>query len=142
MAIHDEAELVLKLYDLRREATMRTARDWFAREFHPDSLGDIEKALMSENSGYVRMVTSYWEMAAALVTKGAISVQLFTGTNGEYFGVFSKLEPFMKEIRAKYGPQFMINLEKVIDQTPNGRERVAAIRERLKAFRPQSAAAK
>src|SRR4051812_34634739 len=81
MAIHDEAELILKLYDLRREDTMRTARDWFGREFHPESMADIQSSLTSEHSGHMRMVVSYWDMAAALVNNGAISLQLFNDTN-------------------------------------------------------------
>ena len=142
MAIHDEAELILKLYDLRREETMRIARDWFVREFHPESLSDIEKALSSEHSGHMRMVISYWDMAAALVNNGAISAQLFNDTNGEHFGVFGKVEPFVKEVRAAYGPFFCVHLEKLIDATPGGRERCMMFRERMKAIRARPAAAK
>jgi hypothetical protein len=142
MAVQDEAALILKLYDLRREETMRVARDWFAREFHPESLADIEKHLFGEHSGHLRMVLSYWDMAAALVNNGAIGVQLFTDTNGEHFGVFGKIEPFLKEIRATYGPVFCSQLEKLIDATAGGRERTATVRERMKAMRARFAAAK
>jgi hypothetical protein len=139
MAIHDEAELILKLYDLRREDTMRAARDWFGREFHPESMADIQSNLASEHSGHMRMVVSYWDMAAALVNNGAISLQLFNDTNGEHFAVFGKIEPLLKEIRSAFGPQFLVNLEKVIDATPGGRERAAAMRERMKAMRGAAA---
>jgi len=135
MAVHYEAELILKLYELRREETMRVARDWFAREFHPENLADFEKAFLGEHSGHLRMVTSYWDMAAAFVNNGAISVQLFTDTNGEHFGVFGKIEPFLKEIRGAYGPMFCVQLEKLIAATPGGRERAGKMRERLKAMR-------
>jgi len=81
MAIQDEAALILQLYDLRREETMRTARDWYAREFNPESMADLDKELAGEHSGHLRMVTSYWEMAAALVNNGAINLQLFNDTN-------------------------------------------------------------
>ena len=90
MAIQDEAALILQLYDLRREETMRTARNWYSREFNPESMADIESAFFSDHSGHLRMVTSYWDMAAALVNNGAISAQLFNDTNGEHIGVFSK----------------------------------------------------
>src|SRR5262245_48205741 len=123
MAVHDEAALILQLYDLRREATMRAARDWYARDFHPESMADIEKTLFGEYSGRLRMVTSYWDMAAALVNHGAIGTQLFNDTNGEQYVVFGKLEPFLKDIRSSYGPTFLMNLEKLIDATPGGRER-------------------
>ena len=98
MAIQTEAALILKLYDLRREETMRTARNWYSREFNPESMADIEKILFSEHSGHLRMVASYWDMAAALVNNGAISAQLFNDTNGEQFLAFGKLEPFLKDI--------------------------------------------
>jgi len=141
MAIQDEAALILQLYDLRREETMRTARNWYSREFNPESMADIEKILFSEHSGHLRMVASYWDMAAALVNNGAISGQLFNDTNGEHFLAFGKLEPFLKDIRAAFGPQFLVNLEKLIDATPGGRERAAAVRERMKAMRARFAAA-
>lgn len=141
MAIHDEAALILQLYDLRREATMRTARDWFAREFSPESMADVEKAFFGEHSGHLRMVASYWDMAAALVNNGAIGAQLFNDTNGEQFVVFGKLEPFLKDIRSGLGPNFLVNLEKLIDATSGGRERAAAVRERMKALRARLAAA-
>ena len=140
MAIHDEAALILQLYDLRREATMRTARDWFAREFNPESMADVEKAFFGEHSGHLRMVASYWDMAAALVNNGASSAQLVSDTNGEQFMVFGKLDPFLKDIRSGLGPQFLMNLEKLIDATPGGRDRAAAMRERMKAIRARMAA--
>jgi hypothetical protein len=139
MSIQAQADLVLKLYELRREPTMRTARDWYFRDFNPESLADINAALFSEHSGHLRMVMSYWDMAAALVNHGAISIDLFTDTNGEHISVFSKLEPFVAEMRASYGPQFCASLEKLVDATPNGRERVAQIRERFKGIRAQMA---
>src|SRR5262249_38852561 len=89
--------------------------------------------LFGEHSGHVRMVASYWEMAAALVNHGAIDINLFNDTNGEHIGVFGKLEPFLGELRAQFGAQFLANLEKLIDATPDGRKRVAEGRERRKA---------
>jgi len=132
MSKHEEADLILKLYDLRRESTMRIARDYYFRDFNPESMADISKALMGEHSGHLRMVVSYWDMAASLVNHGAIDLTLFNETNGEHFGVFMKLEPFLGEIRAAFGPQFVANLEKLVDATPDGRKRVAEIRERMK----------
>lgn len=135
MSKQDEAGLILKLYDLRREETMRKARDWYFRDFHPQSVGDFTDAMFSEHSGHLRMVVSYWDMAAALVNEGAISLDLFTSTNGEHLGVFSKIEPILGEIRAAYSPRFAANLEKLIDATPNGRKQTAEVRERMKAVR-------
>jgi hypothetical protein len=140
MSKQEEAELILKLYDLRREPTMRKARDWFFSEFNPQSITDFSNALFSEHSGHVRMVVTYWDMAAALVNDGAIRLELFTQTNGEHFTVFAKIELLLAEIRAAFGPQFAVNLEKLIDATPNGRARAAATRERMKNIHAQLAA--
>ena len=140
MSKQEEAGLILKLYELRREDTMRKARDWYFREFNPQSMADFTAALFSEHSGHLRMVVSYWDMAAGLVTSGAISQDLFISTNGEHIGVFSKVEPLLDEIRRALGPQFAVNLEKLIDAVPDGRKQVAATRERLKAIREQLAA--
>src|SRR5215471_10829696 len=115
MSKQEEAGLILQLYDLRREATMREARNWYFREFNPQSFADFNNAIFGPHSGHLRMVVTYWDMAAALVNDGAISLELFTASNGEHIGIFSKIEPLLGEIRAAFGPQFAANLEKLID---------------------------
>ncbi len=142
MSKHEEADLILKLYELRREPTMRIARDWYFREFNPESAADITNALFGEHSGHLRMITSYWDMAAALVNHGAIGMDLFNDTNAEHIGVFSKLEPLLAEARAVAGPRLLVNLEKLIDAMPDGRARSEAQRERMKAMRAKIAAQK
>ena len=139
MSQQEEAGLLLKLYELRREDTMRKARDWYFRDFNPQSLQDFTDAMSSEKSNYLRMVLSYWEMAAALVNNGAISPQFFNDANSEHIGVFSKIEPLLGGIRAAY-PQFAIGFEKLIDATPDGRKRVATARETMKTMRAEFAA--
>jgi hypothetical protein len=140
MSKHEEADLILKLYELRRETTMRKARDWYFRDFNPESMEDINKALFSEQSGYVRMVWTYWDMAAALVNHGAISLDLFSDTNAEHIGVFGKVEPFLAELRATTRSNYLIHLERLIDASPDGRKEVAAMRERMKGTRARLAA--
>jgi hypothetical protein len=135
MSKQDEASLILKLYELRREDTMRKARDWYFGQFHPESISDYNDALFGPYSGFMRMVISYWDMAAALVNNGAISVEMFNDTNGEQISVFAKIEPFLKELRTQWGPNYVVNLEKLIDATPDGRKRVAAWRDREKEIR-------
>jgi hypothetical protein len=142
MSKQEEASLILKLYELRREDTMRKARDWYFREFNPQSLADFTAAIFGEHSGHLRMVVTYWDMACAFVNTGAISVELFTETNGEYIGVFAKLEPLLAEIRAAYGPRWAINIEKLIDAAPDGRKHLAAQRERMNGMRAAMAAQK
>src|SRR5688500_16614167 len=94
------AELIMRLYELRREATMRKARDWMFT-FNPTSVDDFEKTMMDPEVGaYLRMVTSYWDMAASFVNHGAIDAEMFNDTAGEHVGVFAKIEPFLPELRA------------------------------------------
>ena len=140
MSKHEEAGLILKLYELRREETMRIARDWYFREFNPQTFADFKEAIMGPHSGHLRMVVTYWDMAAALVNSGAISLELFNDVNGEHIGVFTKIEPLLGEIRSFMAPKFALNIEKLIDATPNGRETVAQFRERLKGIRAELAA--
>jgi hypothetical protein len=140
MSIQEEAGLILKLYSLRREDTMRKARDWYFLEFNPQSITDFSAAMFGEHSGHLRMVVSYWDMAAALVNDGAISLDLFNDCNGEHIVVFAKVEPLLKEIRAAYSPRFAANLEKLIDATPDGRKLAAENRERIKGILAQVAA--
>ncbi|MGB8441914.1 MAG: hypothetical protein WA867_15670 [Candidatus Acidiferrales bacterium] len=139
MSKQDEAGLILKLYELRREEVLRKARDWYFRDFNPQNITDFSNVMMGEHSGYLRMVVTYWNMAAALVNDRAISMELFNESNGEQIGVFAKIEPLLGEIRAAYAPQFAAALEKLIDATPDGRKRVAATRERMKAMRARLA---
>jgi hypothetical protein len=139
MSIQDEAGLILKLYELRREETMREARNWYFREFNPETLAEFRAAIFGEHSGHVRMVVTYWDMAAALVNRGAINLDLFNDANGEQIGVFAKIEPILGEIRATFGPQYAVHLEKLIDATPDGRKRTAATRDQMKAMRAQMA---
>src|ERR1035437_1875855 len=129
MSKQDEAGLILKLYELRREETMRKARDWYFQNFNPQSMADVTEAMFGDHSGHLRMVVSYWDMAAGLVNEGAISLELFNNTNTEHIGVFSKIEPLLTEIRSAYAPQFAANFEKLIDATPDGRKRTAMARE-------------
>ena len=139
MSKQDEAGLILKLFELRREETMRRARDWYFRDFNPESMSDFTAALFGEHSGHLRMVITYWDMAAALVNDGAISLQLFHDCNGEHIGTFAKVEPILADIRKMLSPRFAANLEKLIDATPDGRKLTQAAREQIKAIRAQLA---
>lgn len=140
MSKQEEAGLILELYTLRRDETMRQARDWYFREFNPESMADFNAAMFGPHSGHLRMVVSYWDMAAALVKNGAISLEMFDDCNGEHIGTFAKIEPILSEIRSAYGPRFALHLEKLIDVAPDGRKRVAAAKEQIKAIRAQLAA--
>jgi hypothetical protein len=134
MSKRDDAELILKLYDLRREAVMREARNWLFT-FNPTSVQDVFEVLLGEHSGHYRMVISYWDMAAALVNHGAIDEQLFNETNGEHIFVYAKIEPVLGELRTMFGaPDFLQNLETLVKRIPNIDEKIASMRERMKKF--------
>lgn len=131
----ESADLILKLYELRREEKMREARNWMI-SFFPESAEDITKAMMNtETSAYYRMVTSYWNMVASFVNHGAIDVEMFDETHGEHIVVFSKVEPFLEELRQTSGnPKYLHNLEQLIIKSPEDREMLAKRREMMKQW--------
>ncbi len=132
MSKFESADLILKLYDLRREATMRKARDWMFG-FNPTSSDEYMQTMMDpEVGGYLRMVTSYWNMAASLVNHGAIDAEMFADSAGEHIMVFAKIEPLLAELREKWqNPEAFQHLEKLILSAPNGRERLDKTKEWL-----------
>jgi hypothetical protein len=133
MGKQEDANLILKLYELRRDETMRKARDWYAVEFHPTSAQDCVSAILGPNSNYYRMVTSYWEMAASFVNHGAIDEQMFNDANGEHIAVFAKIEPFLPELREAFGiPNYLRQLEALVMRLPDAKQRLAAVRDRIK----------
>ena len=134
MSKHEDADLILKLYDLRREATMREARNWLF-SFNPTSVQDVIDVLLGEHSGHYRMVITYWDMAAAMVNNGAIDEKLFNETNGEHLFVYSKIQPVLQEIRTLFGnPDFLMNLETLVKRIPDSEAKITAMRERMKKF--------
>jgi len=124
---HD-ASLILKLYDLRREAEMRKARNWFGAEFWPQSADDVLKVVNSfgsQENAWLRQVGSYWEMAASLVVHGALSEELFLASSGELLFIFAKIHPFLKELREKMNnPEAYANIEKVATGSKLARKRL------------------
>src|SRR5687768_9376165 len=139
----ESADLILKLYDLRREKKMRKAREWFF-SFNPKSAEEIMQTMMDPEVGpYLRMVTSYWDMAASFVNHGAIEAQMFNDTAGEHMMVFAKVEPFLPELRAMFeSPEAFAHLEKVIMDMPNGAEKLKKTQEWLKSIAEKMAGGK
>jgi hypothetical protein len=97
--------------------------------------------VMGPNGAYIRMVTSYWEMAASLVVNGAIDATMFDQANGEHVFVFAKIEPILAELRSMMGPGVFKSLEHVCLNAPVGIERVRAVQERLRGMQAARAAA-
>lgn len=143
-----DAQLILQLYDLRREAEMRKARNWWVAEFWPRSAEDFMKVAFtpgSEENNWLRQVSGYWSMAASFVLQGALNADLFLqpAVSGEMFIVFAKVQPFLKDLREKAGDSHMFaNIEKVIMSSKFGRERIKFMSKRVEMMREKVAAAK
>ena len=134
MGKHEDAELILKLYDLRRETVMREARNWMFT-FNPTSVDDVMQTMVGEHSGHLRMVISYWDMACALVNSGAIDEDLFNQTNGEHIFVYMKMEPVIADVRKMFdNPDFLKNLEAVVKRIPDIETKLPQMRERMGRF--------
>ena len=141
----ESAQLNLQLFDLRREPVLREARSWFLLDFHPQTLAEFVAALTGERNASVRMVLGYWDMAASLVTSGAIDGDAFRAAHGEMFGTFCKIEPFLAEMRAAFSePAFCQHFEAVVMGAPDAAGVLARRREGLRmaaaARRAQSGA--
>lgn len=134
MGKHEDADLILKLYELRREPVMREARNWMFT-FNPTSVQDVMETMVGEHSGHFRMVISYWDMACAMVTNGAIDEELFNQTNGEHIFVYMKIQPVIEGLRAMFDNQeFLKNLETVVKRIPDIETKLPAMRERMSKF--------
>ncbi len=115
----ESAQLILKLYELRREEKMREARNWIWT-FKPNSMADVHAVIAGPDSAKLRMLMGYWDMAAALVNHGAIDAEMFNDTNGEHVYVFAKAHPFLVEMREQM-PDSLRQLEKVIMNNPKSK---------------------
>jgi hypothetical protein len=131
--IQRSAELILRLFEVRRELSMLDARDWFVSSFHPRDPKDVLDAWLGRESARYQLVTTYWEMAAAFVLQGAIDADLFHASNTEYVAVYAKLEPFLAEARLRAGvPDYLLNLEQLVTTMPNAATKLEEARRYLK----------
>lgn len=141
-----DAQLIVQLYDLRREAEMRKARAFWATEFFPETADDFLKvawAMGTQENAWLRQVGGYWGMVSSFVNNGVLNEQLFLspGFSGELFLIYAKIHPFMKDLREKLNdPKAFKDIETAVTRTKWGRDRlqfmikrVAALRERRKA---------
>jgi len=132
-----DAELILKLYDLRREPVMREARR-FILNFAPQSIEDVMAVVgdfSSKENAYVRQVVGYWSMCASLVLHGTLNEELARDNFMELLFVYAKLEPFLPEIRKRTGMDtFGANMQKFVEASSEARTRVARFQERFAAM--------
>jgi hypothetical protein len=147
-ATASDAQIIMQLYDLRREAEMRKARNWWVGEFWPESADDFMKVsgnFGTQENNWLRQVGGYWSMASAFVLQGVLNEELFLqpAASGEMFFVFAKVQPFIKELREKMGdPHVFGNIEKVITGSKFGRERLKFTLKRVEMMREKRALAK
>jgi len=137
LASSADAEIILKLYELRREPVMRQARAWIGGEFWPQTAEECFAVLdnpADPHNAYLRQVTSYWEMAAAFALHGAVSADLFVDCNGEGFFLLAKFAPFLEKIHER-NPSFLANTSALISRYSTAAQRYDAIRKRVEAAR-------
>ncbi len=130
MAVAADASVVLELYKLRQETTLRAARQFIAMDFWPkdvEELRTVSRAMGTDKNAYWRQVMSYWEMAAALVLRGAVDSDLFFDTNGEGLFLYAKYHHWHAETEKESGNKFMSNTAALIEKYPAA----AAIHERI-----------
>jgi len=139
----DDARLILELYDLRREAEIRKARQWWLITFWPKSAEDfinVASAMGSEENNWLRQVGGYWGIAVSFVLNGAVSEKLFFQVPfcGEMYFIFAKVRPFLAEIREKMkNPELFLNMEKAIMGSKIAREQFAKVEARVSTMRQQ-----
>jgi hypothetical protein len=130
---YESARLNIELFKLRREPVLREARTWFLGEFNPETIADLVALIGGERNASFRMVLGYWDMAASMVTTGAIDAKAFLAAHGEIFLTFAKIHPFLSQMREAAGePDFCKHIEAVVLAAPNAesimsRRRAAAI---------------
>ena len=139
----EDARLILKLYDLRREPELRKARQWWLTTFWPETADEFMKVAMtmgSAENNWFRQVLSYWGIAASFVANGILSEKLFfeLAFCGELFVIYAKVKPFLKELREKTrNPKLMWNVERVIMGSKLGRAQFALFEPRVAGMRPK-----
>ena len=146
---HEQAQLHLQIYDMRREARLRQARDWFFKNYFVENLDDWMRigGPGTENGTLAMMVLSYWDQACAMLNYGLLHENLFFETSGEFFGVWERVKPALSQARERFSnQQFLAHLEKAGQRYETWIEKrspghIAAMREFMKQMRPQPAKA-
>ena len=146
---HEQAQLQLQVYDLRREARLRQARDWFQQNYHAETFEEAMTNGMpgTEHGTFVGMVIGYWEQTCALLNHGLLHEELFFETNGEFFGVWEQLKAVVPQFREQFvDPNLLSNLEKAAKRFEEWSEKrspghVAAMRQWMQQERAQKKSA-
>src|SRR5580704_11835022 len=137
LATPADAEIILKLYDLRREPVMRQARAWVVGEFWPATADEYYAVAMNAadpHNAFVRQVVTYWEMAAAMVLHGAVSAELFVDCNAEGFLLLAKFAPILDDIRQR-NPMFMLKTSDLVKRFTAAAARYEAAQKNVEGMR-------
>jgi hypothetical protein len=140
-ATHEQVNLMLHLYEMRREAKLREARDWVAANFHPKNIEDGMRAAApgTKENTYLRMVLGYWEMVASIANRGLVDEELFFENTGEPWGLWQQIKGVVPAWREMFGgPQFLANLEEQVNRMEAWREKKApGQNEKMRKFHAQ-----
>lgn len=131
---HEDVNIILKLYEMRREAVMRQARDYVNFEWFPSNYDEFAKLMDINNpkNAWYRQVATFWEMAATFVNMGALHEELFWNTSGESIFFFGKIQPYLERVRAEMmGPQYLVQLETLIKRRSDGEQRIQMVQGRI-----------
>lgn len=144
-ATAQDAQIIIQLYDLRREAIMRAARKFMVSEFWPQTYADFKAVLTgygTDHNAFMRQVLTYWDMAAAMVVQGAVSEELFFRTNSEPYFLWAKFGEYIPQCRNDFlNHEFCSDLEKLANR-PQAKQRIKTLQARIAARRAQAAKAK
>ncbi len=146
---HEQAQLHLQVYDLRREARLRQARDWFQKSYYAETMEEAMKVapMGTEHGNFLGMVIGYWEQACTLLNYGLLHEDLFFETSGEFFGVWEQLKAVVPQFRQAFkDPNMLGNLEKAAKRFEEWSEQrspghVAAMREYMQQERAKAKSA-
>jgi hypothetical protein len=146
---HEQAQLQLQVYDQRREARLRQARDWFFKNYFVETLQDVMRVapMGTDQGAFAMMVLTYWDQACALLNYGLLHEDLFFETNGEFFGVWERVKPIVPQFRELFvNNNFLGNLEKTAQRYEIWSEKrnpgnIVAMRKLMKQMQEQLAAA-
>lgn len=145
----EQGQLHLQIFEQRREARLRQARDWFFKNYVVESLDDVMRIAgpFTEGGTFAMMVLTYWEQACAFLNHGLLHEELFFETSGEFFGVWESVKPVIGEFRDKFNnKQFLTNLEQAAQRYEKWIEsrspgHIASMRQMMKQMRPKAAQA-
>ena len=132
-----QAELILKLYELRRETVMREARSYVGGDFMPASADEFVQIVSAGGklTGFVLQVYGYWDMVAAFVDSGALDAKLVYSTCQEMYFQYAKIQPYLADFRKKMNlPEYLISIERLVEGSKAGRERLATMQKNLAAI--------